>query len=125
MNNMDYRTAVLIAIIVFSLSLYAKTEESFQDTGIASWYGAGHDGNRTASGEVFDMKSYTAAHNTIRFGTKVKVTNPANGRSVIVTINDRGPFVDGRIIDLSKAAAAEIGLMRKGIGKVRIEVINE
>ena len=122
---MKYLVLFITVFIFFNLTSGSKSDESFKNNGIASWYGEERDGSRTASGERFNMKEYTAAHNTLDFGTKVKVTNPANGRHVIVTINDRGPFVEGRIIDLSKAAAAEIGLMRKGIGKVYIEVLDE
>lgn len=82
--------------------------------GKASWYGPGFHGKRTASGERFDMNAMTAAHRTLAFGTRVLVRNVRNGREVIVRINDRGPHVRGRIIDLSKAAAAEIDLIEAG-----------
>ena len=82
--------------------------------GKASWYGPGFHGKRTASGERFDMNAMTAAHRTLAFGTRVLVRNVRNGREVIVRINDRGPHVRGRIIDLSKAAAAEIDLIDAG-----------
>ena len=98
-------------------------DQVFVKTGLASWYGPGHHGRRTASGESFDMKSYTAAHRTLKFGTIVKVLNVDNGRAVVVTINDRGPYVKGRIIDLSKAAAAHLGCMRKGICTVTLEIV--
>ncbi|EGJ34779.1 rare lipoprotein A [Moorena producens 3L] len=91
--------------------------------GIASWYGSGFHGRRTASGERFNQYALTAAHRTLRFGTRVKVTNLRNGRSVIVRINDRGPYVRGRIIDLSRGAARIIGLVRSGTGSVRIEIL--
>ncbi|QNO14829.1 septal ring lytic transglycosylase RlpA family protein [Alkalicella caledoniensis] len=91
--------------------------------GIASFYGSELHGNYTASGVRFDMNAFTAAHNTYPFGTKVKVTYLATGKSVIVVINDRGPHVANRIIDLSAAAAKEIGLYSAGIGRVRIEVV--
>lgn len=97
--------------------------QGFEQTGLASWYGAGHHGKRTASGELFDMKSYTAAHLSLDFGTKVMVLNIDNGRTVVVTINDRGPYVEGRIIDLSRAAASHLGCRRKGICKVRLEIL--
>ena len=88
----------------------------------ASWYGKNHHNKRTASGELFNMYGMTAAHRTIKFGTRVKVTNLKNNRSVIVTINDRGPFVKGRIIDLSYAAGQQIGM--NGTAKVSLEIIN-
>lgn len=82
--------------------------------GKASWYGPGFHGKRTASGERFDMNALTAAHRTLAFGTRVLVRNTRNGREVVVRINDRGPHVRDRIIDLSKAAAAEIDLLQAG-----------
>lgn len=93
-------------------------------TGVASWYGPQHHGRKTSSGEKFDMDSLTAAHATYAFGTRVRVTLLATGRSVEVRINDRFPNYKGRVIDLSRAAAREIGLMNRGTGKVRIEVIS-
>ncbi|HTY07708.1 MAG TPA: septal ring lytic transglycosylase RlpA family protein [Candidatus Edwardsbacteria bacterium] len=90
-------------------------------SGLASYYGKEFHGRRTASGETFDMHALTAAHRTLPFGTVVKVTNDANGKSVQVRINDRGPFVADRIIDLSYAAAKAIGLL--SVGPVRIEVV--
>lgn len=90
------------------------------ETGIASWYGDKFHGRKTANGEVYDMLAMTAAHKTLPFGTLVLVTNLADGQQVVVRINDRGPFIEGRIIDLSKAAAVHIGLDRTGIAQVRI-----
>lgn len=84
------------------------------ERGKASWYGPGFHGKRTASGERFDMNALTAAHRTLAFGTRVLVRNTRNGREVVVRINDRGPHVRDRIIDLSKAAAAEIDLLQAG-----------
>ncbi len=91
--------------------------------GLASWYGPGFQGKRTASGERFNMHQYTAAHRTLPFGTRVRVTHLRTGRSVVVRINDRGPWKRGRIIDLSYAAARAIGLIRDGVAPVRIEVV--
>jgi rare lipoprotein A len=82
--------------------------------GKASWYGPGFHGKRTASGERFDMNDLTAAHRTLPFGTRVRVRNPQNGREVVVRINDRGPHISDRIIDLSKAAAATLDLLQAG-----------
>src|SRR5262245_42666442 len=93
-----------------------------EEVGIASFYGRAHDGRRTASGEVFDMNQMTAAHRTLPFGTRVRVTNLANGRETVVRINDRGPFRRGRIIDLSYAAARKLGFVGRGLAKVRVEV---
>jgi rare lipoprotein A len=92
-------------------------------TGTASWYGERHEGKRTASGETFRMDDLTAAHPSLAFGTRVKVTLLRTGRSVVVRINDRFPRYRGRIIDLSRAAAREIGMMRRGTGRVRVEVL--
>lgn len=91
--------------------------------GVASWYGPGFHGRRTASGEVYDQDALTAAHPSLPFGTRVRVTNLDNGRAVEVRINDRGPFVGGRAIDLSRAGARVIGLIGPGIGRVRIETV--
>ncbi|PWR22294.1 septal ring lytic transglycosylase RlpA family protein [Zavarzinia compransoris] len=91
--------------------------------GNASWYGPGFHGRRTANGERFDQHELTAAHKTLPFDTRVRVTAIATGRSVIVTINDRGPYIRGRVIDLSAAAATAIGLRDRGVGKVKIEVL--
>jgi rare lipoprotein A len=93
------------------------------EEGLASWYGGKFQGRRTASGEIFDTRQFTAAHRSLPFGTRVLVTNLENGRSVEVRINDRGPFVAGRVIDLSLAAASAIGLSGRGLAAVRLEVL--
>jgi rare lipoprotein A len=94
-------------------------------TGEASWYGEPHHGRTTASGEIYDMNQLTAAHRTLPLGTRVLVTNLKNGRAVEVRINDRGPSVEGRIIDLSFAAAKELGAVPSGTIPVRIRVISQ
>ncbi|MGI0488082.1 septal ring lytic transglycosylase RlpA family protein [Pantanalinema rosaneae CENA516] len=96
-----------------------------QPTGMASWYGPGFNGNRSASGEIFNQNALTAAHRTLPFGTRVQVTNLDNGQSVIVRINDRGPFHGNRIIDLSMAAARVLGLLGSGVAPVRLDVVNQ
>ena len=88
------------------------------ERGLASWYGERFHGRRTASGETFDMHALTAAHKTLPFGTKVRVRHATTGQEVLVRINDRGPHVRGRIIDLSRAAAAAIGLVHTGVAPV-------
>jgi rare lipoprotein A len=93
------------------------------EVGVASWYGEEFHGRPTSSREVFDMNDMTAAHRTLPFGTYVMVTNLDNGRSVVVRINDRGPFVRGRIIDLSYAAARVLGLIGPGTARVRLETM--
>ncbi len=97
-----------------------KSSSGFVQVGIASWYGPGFHGSRTASGEIYNMYRFTAAHKTLPLGTYVKVINLENGRSVVVKINDRGPFVPGRIIDLSYVAAKKLGMLKKGTAKVKI-----
>ena len=92
--------------------------------GLASWYGEDFNGRLTASGEVYDMYQMTAAHKTLPLGTVVKVTNEENGKTVEVRINDRGPYVKGRIIDLSKTAAREIGIRETGTAQVKLEVLH-
>jgi rare lipoprotein A len=93
------------------------------ETGFASFYAAKYHGRLTASGEVFDMRALTAAHPRLAFGTRVKVIHAANGRSVIVRINDRGPFLPNRVIDLSLAAAEELGMVQAGLAQVRLEQV--
>lgn len=89
----------------------------------ASWYGPGFHGKITANGEIYDQMAYTAAHKKLKFGTLLKITNPKNEKSVIVRINDRGPYIHGRQLDLSKAAAIELGILRKGVAKLKVEEI--
>jgi rare lipoprotein A len=89
--------------------------------GQASWYGPGFNGKKTASGDAFDETKMTAAHRTLPLGSKAKVTNLINGRSVEVEINDRGPYAEGRIIDLSHAAAKALGIVDRGTARVRVE----
>lgn len=91
--------------------------------GHASYYGRRFHGRRTANGERFNMNAMTAAHKTLPFGTMVRVTNPHNGKSVTVRINDRGPFIRGRTIDLSRGAAQKIGLVARGHGRVELEIV--
>ncbi|WMS42713.1 septal ring lytic transglycosylase RlpA family protein [Acuticoccus sp. MNP-M23] len=113
---------------LFALTLIAPATLLVPDasartlSGVASYYGARFHGRQTANGERFNMHAMTAAHKSLPFGTKVKVTNPDNGRSVVVRINDRGPYVGNRVLDLSKGAAAKIGMVNKGVGKVKMEI---
>ena len=92
--------------------------------GIASWYGGIFQGRKTASGEIYDENQFTACHHTLPFGTRVRVTNLTNGRSVIVRINDRGTLEPGRIIDLSEAAAAKLHMVNAGLAQVRLETLD-
>lgn len=98
-------------------------EPGWEQTGLASWYGEPFHGRATASGERYDQEGLTAAHRSLPFGTWVRVENLENGRSVRVRVTDRGPFVDDRIIDLSRAAARALGLIGPGTGRVRLEVV--
>lgn len=101
-----------------------KDWRGYREEGVASWYGSAHHGKKTASGERFDAyRSHTAAHKTLPFNVCAEVENLRTGQSVLVRINDRGPFAKGRVIDLSKAAASEIGLVRSGVAKVRVEAV--
>jgi rare lipoprotein A len=93
------------------------------EVGFASYYGRTHDGRRTASGERFDQDEMTAAHRTLPFGTRVRVTNLQNGRTVVVRINDRGPWRKHRVIDVSYAAGRKLGLIGPGTARVRLDVI--
>lgn len=87
---------------------------------VVSWYGPGFNGKRTASGEVYDMNADTCAHKKYPFGTRLRIVNPKNGRSVVVTVNDRGPFVRGRDVDLSRGAAVKLDVVKKGTARVKV-----
>ena len=102
---------------------YPKEEWDYAETGIASWYGPGFHGKSTANGEVFDENALTAAHRTLPMPSIVRVTNLDNGRSIVVRVNDRGPFAHGRIIDMSRRSAQLLGFMNKGTAKVRVELM--
>jgi peptidoglycan lytic transglycosylase len=104
---------------------YPAEDPGYDETGIASWYGEPFHGRKTANGAVYDMYQLTAAHKTLPLPTDVRVTNLENGRSIVVTVNDRGPFAHSRIIDLSKKSAELLGIIQKGTAKVRVQVINE
>ena len=124
-------TALSVAVKVSLLSACAAStpppltsvSEGWSEEGRASWYGPGFHGKRTASGEVYDMEDMTAAHKRLPFGTRVRVHNLDNGRRTVVRINDRGPFVNDRVIDLSRAAAREIKMLGPGTARVRIVVV--
>ena len=124
--NTWVRTAVAaVSLVAVSgcASTRPTTGHSGPEVGMASYYGDAHQGRRTANGERFDMHALTAAHRTLPFGTRVEVTNLENGRSVVVRINDRGPFLADRIIDLSYAAAYKLGYVNAGSAKVEVEAI--
>lgn len=98
----------------------ARVDGRVLETGVASWYGPGFDGRQTASGEIFRQNEMTAAHKKMKFGTFVRVVNLNNGKSVVVKVNDRGPFIPGRIIDLSRGAAEVLDFIDKGVTDVEI-----
>lgn len=110
---------------VFSQPVTKKSQKPPYQVGKASWYGSMFHGKETASGELFDMYDFTAAHPTLPLGSWVKVTNTRNRHWVLVRVNDRGPVVPGRIIDLSYEAAKQIGLSARGVATVRLDVIPE
>ena len=121
------RRTALAASCFFAVPFLASAHSSgtVEKTieGTASWYGPGFHGRKTANGETFDMNDLTAAHPTLPFDTQVRVTNEGNDESVVVRINDRGPFAKDRVIDLSKEAANDIGLTDSGVAQVKIEVL--
>ena len=104
---------------------YPKVDYDYNETGIASWYGPDFHGKSTANGEVFDQNALTAAHKTLPMPTLVRVTNLENGRSIEVRINDRGPFVNNRIIDLTRRGAQLLGFEAQGTARVRVQVMKE
>jgi rare lipoprotein A len=126
---MNDRKCFILTVIIFlfigvSQPTFAQKNDKTQ-IGSASWYGSKYHGRKTSSGERYNKNEMTAAHKTLPFGTKVKVTNPANDKSVVLRINDRGPFVGNRIIDVSEAAARKLEIHSAGVAKVKVEVLNE
>jgi rare lipoprotein A len=113
----------LLALAVLALTLPFGAARASVQEGVVSWYGEQFHERPTASGELFDANAMTMAHPTLPFGTRVKVTNLRNGRSVVVRVNDRGPFVGTRIADVSAAAAASLGMLRRGLARARIEIL--
>ena len=103
---------------------YPREDPKYSKTGIASWYGKKFHGRRTANGEIYDMNDLTAAHKTLPMPVRVRVTNLGNGRSLVLRINDRGPFANGRIIDVSRRAAQLLGFHKQGTAKVRVTAID-
>jgi len=113
--------AALVAVLVLAHLTVAFASE----TGIASWYGPGFHGRKTASGERFNQNAMTCAHKApMKLGTVVRVTHLRTGRSVVCRVNDRGPYAGGRIIDLSKAAAAHLGMIGTGTARVRVDILH-
>ena len=104
---------------------HPKEDPAYDEVGMASWYGPNFHGRTTANGETYDQYAMTAAHPTLPMPSLVEVTNLANGRTIVLRINDRGPFAKGRIIDVSKAAAEELGFKKQGVTRVRVRVVEE
>lgn len=120
----QFKFHMIIGVVLLLLAqqhVYSQTSE----TGKASYYNDKFEGRKTASGEIFKQAKMTAAHRTLPFNTRIKVTNLSNNKSVVVKINDRGPFVKDRILDLSKAAATKLDYIDKGVTKINWEVISE
>lgn len=119
----------LSALALFTLLAGCASHDvdprGYDETGTASFYGARHHGKRTASGEPFNQHGLTAAHRSLPFGARVKVTNLKNDRSVVVRINDRGPHTRGRLIDLSRAAAQQLDMIRSGTARVRVQSLSD
>lgn len=130
MKHSIYKCVILvcIALLLHGCSGIAKKIDTkgsgYKESGKASFYAMKFQSRKTASGEIFDQSAYTAAHKSLPFGTIVKVTNVRNDKSVIVRINDRGPFVRGRIIDLSRSAFSKIGNTSAGVIDVKLEVVD-
>jgi rare lipoprotein A len=115
--------ALLVAAPTGQGPAFPDTVPEWVQQGPVSWYGPGFQGRRTANGETFDTHDLTMAHRSLEFGSEVRVTNLENGRSVVVRVNDRGPYVRGRVADLSHAAARELGFVDDGVVKARIELL--
>ncbi len=120
---------ICVVVILLLASCQRKStpntsQQNCEETGLASYYGGKFIGRQTANGEIFTANKFTAAHRTLPFGTMVKVTNMTNNKFAIVRINDRGPFIKGRIIDLSEAAAKKIDMLQAGVVKVTIVCVN-
>ena len=113
---------ITVVAVVGAIVLW-QVAGPYYEVGIASWYGPGFQGNRTANGEIYDMNGISAAHKTLPFGTIVRVVDLDTGKNIVVRINDRGPFIAGRIIDLSKGAAEKLGIVDKGIAHVGLRIV--
>jgi len=114
---------MILAALMIGCCCLPGSGSSQIEQGMASYYGDQFQGKKTASGEPYDRGAYTCAHRTLPFGTQVRVTNLKNKKSVLVRVNDRGPWVEGRIIDLSYVAASDIGMIRDGVIKVKITIL--
>ena len=123
-SNTVYKNTTRSYTVAGKTYVSLKSAKGYSETGVASWYGKKFHGRKTASGERYNQNKMTAAHKTLPFGTRVRVKNLDNGKNVVVTINDRGPFKKGRVIDVSRAAAKKLGMINSGIAKVNIKVVD-
>ena len=123
MNLLPRKKLLLLLFLLLNLTTPTYAKDKKVQIGKGSWYGKAFHGKLTASGERYNMYDFTAAHRTFPFNSMVKVTNLKNGRSVIVRINDRGPYRKGRIIDLSYLAAKKLGYIKKGVAKLKIKLL--
>ena len=114
--------SLIVAGVIFGLT--TGPDRGYYQTGVASWYGPNFHGKTTANGEVFDMNKLTAAHKSLPFNTRVRVVDLTSGKKVVVRINDRGPFIKGRIIDLSRRAAEKLGIIDSGTAKVGLKILS-
>lgn len=117
--------SLILAVGLCAATFAANTVGVYKSNAVASYYADKFHGRKTANGEIFDMYALTAAHKSLPFNTMVKVTNLDNGKSVVVRINDRGPFVAGREIDVSKAAASKLGMLSEGTARVSLQILGE
>lgn len=116
----------MLALLIFSCAAPKRAgyyKEGYTERGTASWYGKDFHGRKTANGEIYDMYKLTAAHKTLPLGVYARVTNLENGKEIKVKVNDRGPFIRGRFLDLSYGAAKELGMVEAGVGRVELEII--
>ena len=119
-----YRTKLLLIALFALCNIFTLTIQA-QSDGKASYYSNGLHGRKMSNGERYDCNAFTCAHRTLPFGTRLKITNPRNGKSVIVRVTDRGPFVRGRVVDLSYAAARELGTLASGVAYVKVELVRK
>ncbi len=115
--------SMLMTMSFTNMEVTPKPAVDDLEDAVVSYYGKRFHGRLTASGDVFDMNDMTCAHKTLKFGTKVEFTNPKNGKSIIVTVNDRGPYIKGRKFDLSKAAFAKIANINQGVAKLKYKIL--
>ena len=124
MGSMNIKSLLFVLILSLFMPLSSLSSENYPQYGNASWYGGKFHGRTTASGERFNKHEFTAAHKKLPFGTILRVTNLRNGKDVYVRINDRGPFIKGRVLDLSLASAEALHFNRRGVIRVKIEIVS-